>query len=958
LTGAMRLYGWRERGNVEREAQRLPTRELVERTRRGDPRAFAALVERYQGMVCGLALDATKRFAEAEDIAQETFVDAYRRLASLRDPGKFGAWLRRITLNKIRTWIRKHQARREETGDFGAEPKAGGRPGRAADEGRAPLREAVLRAVEQLPEEQRQAITLFYMDGQSYTDIAEFLDVPVSTVKGRMQGGRRRLKKEMMTMVETVLDAEKPGRELAVRILRRAVGGAKKARQKRDYRTLLECCSRAMGALGRLPATRRRQRIAIDVLHWQGDAQERWEAKPAEAITCYEAALAIAGDIGDSVGQARATRAILVTHGRAGGFKAVESAARRGLQLAETNDDDELLAFCTAAADLCGDPHRKSDEGPGGGFVLGYFGVKHARGKWRFAPPRRRDGPTGNANLSLNLHCGTPARPTVLYHVFGPPALVPHAPDLGASWRGRFGNDCRDVPSDGLLGKSVVEAMNATVTVPAGRFRNCLRIRTTIRPAGRGSWISPEAAWTVRDLTGTRWMWLAPGLGLVRMLFLNDNDGVTDIVVVECAGRERGGGYLPLAAGNWWRYRWLTHYPGAVLTETCRVVKSRGRQAIISCAVHSHEAGEAEKREHGERITRFLRRSAERRLKALGLLRWAGRNPARLRCVSRQLAHLGEAPLQAMALFRLAWQYERDGAPARALRTWDRTLSVLEGPGHAGFRASLSFDAAGACFRFADYSKMLEIGRLAERIFRELSDGWRQADAAGLVDLAHWLSTYRDTAKIGGYVHGWVEVISTSAHLEGGSRASGTCSAVSGHGARFTPACLGTGKLLALPVRKGRRWADSWNTGSAAGFCVPVVRCTVEDPGDTVEVPAGRFSDCVRVRAEVRTTTTGGASPDAEWQGHHDGVRRDWYAPGVGLVKVQFDHANSTTTRVELTDYKAGPSGNRFLPNRLGNRWQFEWRDGVGGLLFREFWRIAAKKGKTTYLGFGAIELK
>jgi len=165
------------------------------------------------------------------------------------------------------------------------------------------------------------------------------------------------------------------------------------------------------------------------------------------------------------------------------------------------------------------------------------------------------------------------------------------------------------------------------------------------------------------------------------------------------------------------------------------------------------------------------------------------------------------------------------------------------------------------------------------------------------------------------------------------------------------------GRLLALPARVGKTWTDNWNTGSGSGCVTPVVKRKVEARKEKVETAAGRFRGCVRVRSDIQTTFgAGGATPDPLWQGYNDGVRLDWYAPGIGLVKVEYRHSNGEKTTVELAQYKVRSSGDSLLPSRVGNSWQYEWRDGKGAVMIREFWRIAARKGKVRYLGFGAVE--
>ena len=941
------------------------TGELVRRAIDGDALAFAALVEKYQGMVCGLALNSVGCFAEAEDIAQDAFVDAYRNLKSLRDPDKFAGWLRAIAVNKIRTWLRKHTASRERITDMSARQNSADECVHTDRPDDASLRESVLRAIEGLPENQRQAITLFYMDGQSYADIADFMDVPVTTVKARMQGGRRRLKKEMMTMVETVLDAEKPGRELAVRILRKAVGQAKQARKNRDYKSLLEYCDKAMGALKQLPETPKRRTTEMDVLHWSGETRERWLASPGEAITCYQSALEIATEMGDADGQARAMKAILTTHGRAGNFKAMKTAAGKGIELGRADSNEELLAFATAARDLCDTPDLQYDQTSAGGFVLSRVRLWHARGKWSVEQPCMGEEEGRKANVSLNVRWGTPARPTLFCYLFGPRQLIVEKPKVGDRWRGQFGNDMRQkvIPIDeAFLAESEVAADDESITVPAGRFRNCLKIETTIRATDRTLKICDQERFTLRKLSGKRWMWFARGVGLVRMLNVDLHDAVTDVMLMARHQKENGAGaYLPLATGNWWRYEWIERlYPHAVLTETCRVVRSSKHRAIISCALHSKKLDEVNDHEHGKRTAELLQRSSDSHLVAKSLFDRAGFDPRRLRRAAGTLARMGEAKLQADALFRLAWHYEGADQRGKALHTWEEVLQALDAPENAWGRASLSFDVAGACFRLNDYAKMFQVATEAERVFLELGDKKNLADMAGLADVAGWLSREGQPERVRGYSHGAAEVVVTPSTLESGNRAGGSCAPMSDARDGFGPICLGMERLLVLPARVGKCWTGSWNTGTARGGKVsPVVTRTIEARNDTADVPAGQFKKCLRVRAEIRTApSAGGGQPEPKWQGYNDGVRLDWYAPGAGLVQVDFRHANGRITRVGLADYKVRAAGQSLLPNRLGNTWQYEWRDGRGKLLLREFWRVAAKKGKITYIGFGAFEYK
>ena len=85
---------------------------LVNRSVEGDAEAFRALVEKYQDAVFGAALSRTGSAADAEDVAQETFLAAFKSLATLKDPGSFGRWIYAIACNKARMFTRAKRARR------------------------------------------------------------------------------------------------------------------------------------------------------------------------------------------------------------------------------------------------------------------------------------------------------------------------------------------------------------------------------------------------------------------------------------------------------------------------------------------------------------------------------------------------------------------------------------------------------------------------------------------------------------------------------------------------------------------------------------------------------------------------------------------------------------------------------------------------------------------------------
>nr|CAA9296166.1 hypothetical protein AVDCRST_MAG63-4815 [uncultured Armatimonadetes bacterium] len=192
---------------------------VVERARRGDADAFDVLVARFQDMAVGYAAALLGgRFHDAQDAAQQAFVEAYTTLADLRHPAAFPAWLRLL--------VRKHCDRLTRAPAACAAAAAlpldsiaglpgGGDPATAL--ARRETREAVRAAVCALPDAERAAVLLFYLGGKSLAQVAGFLGVPISTVRGRLYTGRRRLQERMIEQMSETLESERPSRDDAFR---------------------------------------------------------------------------------------------------------------------------------------------------------------------------------------------------------------------------------------------------------------------------------------------------------------------------------------------------------------------------------------------------------------------------------------------------------------------------------------------------------------------------------------------------------------------------------------------------------------------------------------------------------------------------------------------------------------------------------------------------------------------
>lgn len=200
-------------------AQQRLDNELVARVQRGDSAAFDLLVRKYQHRVVALIGRYVGDWSECQDIAQDTFIRAYRAIGSFRGDAQFYTWLHRIAVNTAKNHLVAHSRRPPaedidvgdaEQFDSGIRLRDTDTPERELM--RQQMEQTVMRAVEALPEELRVAITLREVDGLSYEEIATRMDCPIGTVRSRIFRAREAIDQELSPL----LDSE-PARERATR---------------------------------------------------------------------------------------------------------------------------------------------------------------------------------------------------------------------------------------------------------------------------------------------------------------------------------------------------------------------------------------------------------------------------------------------------------------------------------------------------------------------------------------------------------------------------------------------------------------------------------------------------------------------------------------------------------------------------------------------------------------------
>ncbi len=177
---------------------------LVERVQRGERSAFDVLVLRYQQKVLKLVLRYIRDPMEAEDVAQEAFIKAFRAIGSFRGDSAFYTWIYRIAINTAKNALVASKRRPVNFGIDVQDPEQGDLEARLTD-GETPeqlalteeIRETVNHAMADLPEELRTAIVLREIDGLSYEEIAASMDCPVGTVRSRIFRAREAIDRRL-----------------------------------------------------------------------------------------------------------------------------------------------------------------------------------------------------------------------------------------------------------------------------------------------------------------------------------------------------------------------------------------------------------------------------------------------------------------------------------------------------------------------------------------------------------------------------------------------------------------------------------------------------------------------------------------------------------------------------------------------------------------------------------------
>ncbi|HUV40401.1 MAG TPA: sigma-70 family RNA polymerase sigma factor [Sedimentisphaerales bacterium] len=201
---------------------------LLRKCLKGDPKAFEVIVAKYQELVCAITFSGTADVQQSEELAHQTFINAWKNLSQLKDLSRFRPWLCTIARNNIRNFINKNQR------DIIAKAKPMEDIKDIATNDSGPLESAIKKehealvsdAIEKIPEQYREPLVLYYRQKESVKQVALSLDLSEDVVKQRLQRGRKMIKEQLSSIVEETLSATGPKKAFTAAVIASVAGMA------------------------------------------------------------------------------------------------------------------------------------------------------------------------------------------------------------------------------------------------------------------------------------------------------------------------------------------------------------------------------------------------------------------------------------------------------------------------------------------------------------------------------------------------------------------------------------------------------------------------------------------------------------------------------------------------------------------------------------------------------------
>ena len=522
---------------------------LIQRVLDGDDTAFSTLVRKYQQSVHALAWRKIGDFHIAEDITQDTFLKAYQRLSTLKEPQSFASWLYVITANQCKAWLRKNRAwmqALEDTSSAQLEKATYSEYIIAENEQMTTetQREVVRKLLAKLQESDRTVITLYYLGGMTYEEISEFLGVSEAAIRNRLYRARHRLKKEE-PMIREALEHFQITPNLTENIMR----------EISRLKPIAPSGGKPLVPWGIAAST-----VAVVLLMFGvGNHQYLLHfQKPYSLDATSEMTVEL---IETPIVLNLESKPDVRTQLRSA------NAPNSSDELNQQPDPPEYMAKVTAAPvdeteeiTIADEAERDislivntTSEG-GGHLAEGTFNLRNTD-----------EALTSGTYFTSGRSGGLDPSPR--YMLF---SYVNHNDIDLFRFPLSIGNTWTEI---GRLGPWYIRAETnlenyEQVEVSAGFFPECLRHKTVFTDVEADSELESALA------NGTRYLWFAKGVGIVKMRFEHTNGIVTEAELLEYKVPANATAYLPLQIGNAWTYKWQNDYQDEAVIEECYIVGS------------------------------------------------------------------------------------------------------------------------------------------------------------------------------------------------------------------------------------------------------------------------------------------------------------------------------------------------------------------------------------------------
>jgi len=939
---------------------------IIEQILHGNQNAFEILVSRYQRLVYGLAAHRTRSFEDVKDVAQEVFLQAYLNLEKLKKPEKLASWMHTVTIRICNRWNQRYSKTVfiDELGEGALDNLYAERiPTPSEEYERMEMKETVMNALRALPEKIGEVLMLYYMEDLSYQRIADFLDLPVSTVKGRLQMGRRQMKEEMLKMVSKTIEGQRPGKEFTEKVVKEILEQVKKSSQEWNRADFADYTAKAGEAISKMSDEEVRTRNRFELLDLHAQAAASWMGEPNMAYAKYEEALHLSREVDDKQRQADVLMSMAITACDYGDFGRMSRYATQAVEIYDEMGEYLKSAQCVAMVELekmpdLGIPGESRERNVIGGYLLKSTPVSEGISyTWEEAEGRR--------NAAFAKVYGCPSMTNLFAYLFRTKTLLRLPTNIGASWTdefdpmGRFfGWETWEVSTDAsdkkLVATSVIESQNEKVVVPAGSFENCLKVVTKIQPAGG------KYALTHRERTysGKRTIWFSPGVGIVLIRYINEQDGCVDICLVDYKVKGDSDEYLPLHVDNSWQYQWgknrVWAYTG-MYNEAVRVTASTDVNHYIACAAYRFQPEAQLFKKHYLNLLKMFRQVEDREGEKYMLIdlcdtTWKDEKEKAIK-YHEELHKLSvESGDRIYELgMQSALEILRGGDEYKSKLKREREILKVHRASDNKFAECKTLENIARLHAECDrYKEAIPYYETAIKLNAELGDIGGQKSCQAESDFCRQAAEDLENDIKAGYVLGNASMYRDESQVKGGS--SGYFSLCewpigSGRGTPIDHLAIFTGVNIDHKPKIGKIWTD----GSGLGMVSVRGQSEISGVNESVTVPAGTFENCLFIRSEFASSAENELVPEGKreaWEDYLAGTRLLWFAPGIGLVKCQYEHANGAVTDLHLLEYSVKEGNDDYIPLDVGNWWRHEWTEKKSRTSFMQLTRVVAEEKK------------